>query len=173
MNKKEFLDELRVGLAGLPESDLEERLNFYEEMIDDRIDEGLTEEEAIEEANFVLEQIAPYKIDCPGVCDMEMIAGDNGRADSLTPEQRTKIIKIFCDTIANAGYTPMIYMNLELAAIRINLDELEEYDKWFAYYNPEMYFPYKYKVWQYSEKGKVAGISEPVDMNIAFEPIWK
>jgi uncharacterized membrane protein len=47
MNKKEFLDELRVGLAGLPESDLEERLNFYEEMIDDRIDEGLTEEEAI------------------------------------------------------------------------------------------------------------------------------
>ena len=47
MNKKEFLDELRVGLAGLPENDLEERLNFYEEMINDRIDEGLSEEEAI------------------------------------------------------------------------------------------------------------------------------
>lgn len=135
--------------------------------------QAVTEAEAIEEANFVLEQIAPYQIDCPVVCDMEMIAGDEGRADSLTVEQRTQMIKTFCDTIANAGYTPMIYMNLELAAIRINLAELEGYDKWFAYYNPEMYFPYEYKVWQYSEKGTVAGISEPVDMNIAFEAIWE
>lgn len=134
--------------------------------------QAITEEEAIEEANFVLEKIAPYQVDCPVVCDMEMIAGDEGRADSLTPEQRTQMIKTFCDTIANAGYTPMIYMNLELAAIRVNLEELEGYDKWFAYYNPEMYFPYEYKVWQYSESGTVAGVSEPVDMNICFEPIW-
>ena len=55
----------------------------------------------------------------------------------------------------------------------INLEELEGYDKWFAYYNPEMYFPYEYKVWQYSEKGTVAGITEPVDLNICFEPIWE
>lgn len=47
MNKKEFLDALREGLSGLPESDLEERLDFYEEIIDDRMDEGLSEEEAI------------------------------------------------------------------------------------------------------------------------------
>ncbi|MBR5127032.1 MAG: glycoside hydrolase family 25 protein [Roseburia sp.] len=135
--------------------------------------QAVTEAEAIEEANFVLEQIAPYQIDCPIVCDMEMIAGDEGRADSLTPEQRTQMIKIFCDTIANAGYTPMIYMNLELATIRINLEELEGYAKWFAYYNPEMYFPYEYTVWQYSEKGTVAGVPEKVDMNICFEPIWE
>ena len=134
--------------------------------------QAITEAEAIEEANFVLEQIAPYQIECPVVCDMEMIAGDEGRADSLTVEQRTQLIKIFCDTIKNAGYTPMIYMNLELAAIRIDLAQLEEYDRWFAYYNPDMYFPYTYKVWQYSEKGTVAGIAEPVDLNIAFEPIW-
>ncbi|MBR3769787.1 MAG: hypothetical protein IKL06_04575 [Lachnospiraceae bacterium] len=135
--------------------------------------QAVTEAEAVEEANFVLEQIAPYQIDCPVVCDMEMIAGDEGRADSLTPEQRTQMIKTFCDTIAAAGYTPMIYMNLELAAIRINLEELESYDKWFAYYNPEMYFPYEYTVWQYSEKGTVAGVPEKVDMNISFEPIWE
>lgn len=135
--------------------------------------QAVTEAEAIEEANFVLEQIEPYRIECPVVCDMEMIAGDEGRADSLTPEQRTQLIKTFCDTIADAGYTPMIYMNLELAAIRVNLEELENYDKWFAYYNSDMYFPYEYKVWQYSEKGTVAGITEPVDLNIAFDPIWE
>ena len=135
--------------------------------------QAITEEEAIEEAYFVLEKIAPYQIDCPIVCDLEMIAGDEGRADSLTPEQRTQMMKVFCDTIAAAGYQPMIYMNLEMAAIRVNLEELEAYDKWFAYYNPKMYFPYEYKVWQYSESGRVAGVPELVDMNICFEPIWK
>jgi len=135
--------------------------------------QAITEAEAIEEANFVLEKIAPYQVECPIVCDLEMIAGDEGRADSLTPEQRTQMMKTFCDTIADAGYKPMIYMNLELAAIRIDLEALEGYDKWFAYYNPNFYFPYEYKVWQYSEKGTVAGVPEPVDMNICFEPIWE
>lgn len=135
--------------------------------------QAITEEEAIEEANYVLEKIAPYQVDCPVVVDLEMIAGDEGRADSLTPEQRTQMMKVFCDTVAEAGYKPMIYMNLEMAAIRINMEALEGYDKWFAYYNPEMYFPYEYKVWQYSEKGTVAGVPEPVDMNICFDPIWE
>jgi len=134
--------------------------------------QAINEEEVLEEVAFVLEHIAPYNVDCPIVFDMEMIAGDEGRADSLTPEQRTHLMKVFCDAIINAGHKPMIYMNLELASIRVNLAELEGYDKWFAYYNPEMYFPYEYKVWQYSESGTVAGVPELVDVNICFEPIW-
>ena len=47
MNKQEFIAELRVKLSGLPKSDVEERLSFYSEMIDDRTEEGLSEEEAI------------------------------------------------------------------------------------------------------------------------------
>ena len=47
MNKQEFLDELRKGLCGLPSEDIEERINFYSEMIDDRMEEGLTEEESV------------------------------------------------------------------------------------------------------------------------------
>lgn len=49
MSKQEFLSELRVKLIGIPKDDLEERINFYGEMIDDRIEEGLTEEQAISE----------------------------------------------------------------------------------------------------------------------------
>ena len=49
MNKHEFLTQLAGGLAGLPQSDVEERLAFYSEMIDDRIEEGLSEEEAVAE----------------------------------------------------------------------------------------------------------------------------
>ena len=47
MNKSEFLAELREGLAGLPQDDVEERIAFYNEMIDDRMEEGITEDEAV------------------------------------------------------------------------------------------------------------------------------
>ena len=47
MRKQEFLTELRKGLSGLPQDDIEERLSFYSEMIDDQIEEGLAEEEAV------------------------------------------------------------------------------------------------------------------------------
>lgn len=47
MNKQEFLDQLRKGLWGIPQDDIEERITFYSEMIDDRMEEGLTEEEAV------------------------------------------------------------------------------------------------------------------------------
>ena len=48
MQKQAFLDALRSQLAGLPEAEINERLNFYSEMIDDRMEEGLTEEEAVD-----------------------------------------------------------------------------------------------------------------------------
>lgn len=47
MNKSEFLVKLGNGLSGLPKKDIEERLNFYNEMIEDRIEEGISEEEAV------------------------------------------------------------------------------------------------------------------------------
>lgn len=47
MNKQDFIASLRASLSGLPKQDVEDRLNFYSEMIDDRIEEGLTEQEAV------------------------------------------------------------------------------------------------------------------------------
>ena len=47
MNKEQFLDELRSELSGLPQEDIEERIAFYEEMIADRMDEGMSEKEAV------------------------------------------------------------------------------------------------------------------------------
>ncbi len=47
MDKQEFLMQLRKGLSGLPQDDIEERLTFYGEMIDDRTEDGLSEEDAV------------------------------------------------------------------------------------------------------------------------------
>ncbi|WP_242369352.1 DUF1700 domain-containing protein [Adlercreutzia muris] len=46
MNKQEYLARLRAALACLPEGEIEESVAFYTEMIDDRVADGLTEEEA-------------------------------------------------------------------------------------------------------------------------------
>lgn len=48
MNKLQFLQALRKRLSALPKADLEERLRFYSEMIEDRMEEGLSEAEAVE-----------------------------------------------------------------------------------------------------------------------------
>lgn len=47
MMKKMFLDRLRVRLSHLSKEEQDERIAFYSEMIDDRIEDGLTEEEAV------------------------------------------------------------------------------------------------------------------------------
>lgn len=47
MNKQEFLARIREGLAGLSQEDIDRSIEFYAEMVDDRMEEGLTEEEAI------------------------------------------------------------------------------------------------------------------------------
>ena len=65
MSKREFLARLRRGLVGLPQDDLEERLIFYSEMIDDRMEEGLSEEEAIIEIGSVDQVISNIIDDTP------------------------------------------------------------------------------------------------------------
>ena len=55
MRKQEFLDALHAGLSGLTEADVLERLTFYSEMIDDRMEEGLSEEEAVSKIGNVEE----------------------------------------------------------------------------------------------------------------------
>ena len=58
MNKQEFVWALQNGLSGLPRQDVDERLAFYSEMIDDRMEEGLTEEEAVAEIGPIDQIIA-------------------------------------------------------------------------------------------------------------------
>lgn len=65
MNKQEFLARLRKGLYGLPQNDIEERLAFYGEMLDDRMEEGLSEAEAVLEMGDVDEIVRQAVADIP------------------------------------------------------------------------------------------------------------
>jgi uncharacterized membrane protein len=65
MSKQEFLAQLEKGLYGLPQADIDERLGFYSEMIDDRMEEGLSEEDAVAGIGSVDEVIAGIVADIP------------------------------------------------------------------------------------------------------------
>ena len=65
MNKEMFLEELKRKLIGLPQADIDERLAFYSEMIDDRIEDGLTEEEAVAKVGSVDEIVAQIMSEIP------------------------------------------------------------------------------------------------------------
>ena len=53
MNKQEFLCELQAALNGLPHDNIKESILFYSEMIDDRMDDGMSEEEAVSDIGSV------------------------------------------------------------------------------------------------------------------------
>ncbi|MBQ4119679.1 MAG: DUF1700 domain-containing protein [Clostridia bacterium] len=65
MSKQEFLAKLRRELSGLPQDDIEERLIFYNEMIEDRIEDGLSEEDAVAAVGSVSEIVKQIVLDTP------------------------------------------------------------------------------------------------------------
>ena len=135
--------------------------------------QAISREEVLEEAEFVLEKIAPYKIDCPVVFDVEKVADAGGSMNGISVEDMTAFTALFCETIENAGYRPMIYHNTEMGVMMLGLEALEGYDKWFAAYSDVFYYPYEHRIWQYSQTGRVQGIQGDVDLNISFGPLWE
>jgi len=130
--------------------------------------QAINEEEAIEEANYVLEAIEGYDVTYPIVIDIEEMTVEGARTADMTKEQWTKVCIAFCETVKEAGYTPMVYGNLKTFFIMLDMEQISMYDKWFAQYDTSVYFPYEFKIWQYSDKGTVKGISTDVDMNVSF-----
>ena len=62
----------------------------------------------------------------------------------------------------------MIYANAKWFTTKLDLEQLEGYEKWYADYQEEPLYPYQFKMWQYSEESVVPGIDGYVDMNIYF-----
>ena len=65
MSKQELFERLQNGLNGLPKEDIDERLMFYSEMIDDRAEEGLSEEQAVSAVGDVEEIVRQVIADTP------------------------------------------------------------------------------------------------------------
>ena len=125
-------------------------------------------EEGIEEAEFVLDTIKPYKVSWPIVLDIEDAGSDNARTVLLTRDERTTYACAFCDRIKDAGKVPMVYTNIRWFIEKLDISRLAAYNKWFAQYFNRPFFPYEFQIWQYTSSGKIDGIEGSVDLNISF-----
>lgn len=132
------------------------------------VTQAISEQEAKEEAKFVLNAIKGYDITWPVVLDVEASTNPDARTNNVTSEERTAQIDAFCKKIKNAGYTPMIYSNVSWYLTKMDISKLADYDFWIAYYKPSVYFPYDFKLWQYSCTGNVPGIDTEVDLDLSF-----
>ncbi len=130
--------------------------------------QAISNEEAIEEAEYVKQILADIKLDYPVAYDWEIIKDDSARTDSVSASQATQCAKAFCDKIKEYGYTPMIYSPSRELYFKYDLTQLSEYDIWYCEYADTPTFYYEFSMWQYSDSGKVDGIEGAVDLNICF-----
>lgn len=139
--------------------------------------QALTVEEAIEEADAVIEAIEPFNITYPVVFDWEIIYEDYARTDEISIDSLADCCIAFCERVKQAGYTPMIYQNTSTLLSKVDLPRVKEYDIWLAEYiedeDDEPTYYYDYKIWQYASDGKVPGIATDVDLNISFKDYSK
>ena len=131
--------------------------------------QAIDPEEAIEEADAVIDAIRPYNITYPVIFDWELITGDSARTDVMTVDNLADACISFCERVKSAGYTPMIYQNKNTTMFKLDLPKLQDYDFWLAEYGDKPTYYYDYQMWQYSSTGKVPGINGEVDMNISFK----
>lgn len=135
--------------------------------------QAVTVDEAIEEAQMVIDSLDGLDVNYPVVYDWEIIYDDSARTDNVPVDVLTDCCVAFCEAIEDAGYTPMIYQNKKTTMFKLDLERLTDYDFWLAEYNSEPTYYYDFTMWQYTSEGSVPGIEGDVDLNISFKDYAK
>ena len=139
---------------------------------------AISEEEAKEEAAWVAELLADYPITYPVAYDCENFDDPGSRQYHLTRSERTDLALVFLETLEKLGYEGMFYaskndLQFENAWETSRIEE--KYKIWVAQYpdqpypaTPQSSYDGPHQMWQYSTTGSVPGISQSVDLNVAY-----
>ncbi len=128
--------------------------------------QAINEDDPLEEAAFVAESLKGYELQLPVVYDPESILDDVARTDDVSGEQFTKNAIVFCNSIREKGYEPMIYSNMLWEAFEFDLSQLTDIPIWYADYEVFPQTPYHFVFWQYTNEGKINGIAGLMDIDI-------
>ena len=157
-------EAFRKNLAGAQTAGLDVGVYFYAQAVSD--------EEAEEEARFVLELLGDTELELPVVYDPEYVLDSDGekieeaRTSALEGEQVTQNTLLFCEAMEEAGYAAAFYSNLLSESEVFDMTALAGISVWYADYSETPQTPYAFTFWQYSESGTVPGIEGAVDLNI-------
>lgn len=148
----------KTNVAGATANGIKVGIYFYSAAIN--------ENEAVEEAVWVISKIKTYRITYPVVYDFEDY--QRHRCANVDGAQATKNAHTFLNLLRQAGYDPMMYANKSDLTSRISRTAFSGYKMWLAHYTSQTDYSGSYNMWQYTSKGSVSGINGYVDMNIAY-----
>lgn len=117
---------------------------------------------AVDQANHFVAQVSLSEGDLPPVLDIEVL--DRVNPKILVPALKTWLVLI----TRHYGVRPIVYTNLNFYN-RYLAGHLDEYPLWIARYNgaePVLACGRDWQFWQYGNRGTVAGIDGPVDLNV-------
>ncbi len=156
------LDESFVAnITGAQAAGLEVGVSFFSQAV------NVTE--AVEEAEFVVSNLIPYKISYPVAYVMEYISNDDARIDSLDQDKKTQIAEAFLSHVEKEGYRPILYGNMNWLLGELIPDKLlVDYDVWLNDQSPVPDYPYQFKMWRYATEQTVAGVENNTSYVISF-----
>ena len=136
---------------------------------------ALTEADADREADFVLSLLKDKQFDLPIYYDVEDVH-DTTQAGVLTQNMGglskaalTAIVNRFCETVEKAGYFVGIYSGKYWFKDKMDMSVLNRYTVWLAHWTTKTDYTGPYALWQYTDSGRVDGITTAVDMNELYQ----
>ncbi len=134
------------------------------------------EAEAQEEAQWVADFISQYSITYPVAYDCEGYQEPESRQYDMTREERTEVALAFLKAIEKAGYEGMFYGSKHDLETQWDMEAIQKnYKVWVARYpgkaDPALDrsgYEGRHQMWQYATDGKIPGISQSVDLNVAY-----
>lgn len=128
-----------------------------------------TDEEAIEEADFIIGECKRMNFVLPVFLDSEIAETKfhSGRADTLSLKNRTHFLQIICEKLQGAGIPAGIYASISWLRNQLDLSQLP-FSIWVAEWGSKLTFDKKEGkcvLWQYTSNGSVPGISGKVDLS--------
>lgn len=156
------LDEKFItNIAKAQGAGLEVGITFFSQALD--------VEEAVEEAEFVIQNLSSYKISYPIAFDMEYILNDKARIDILDEDQKTQTAEAFLKAVEKEGYRGILYGNKSWLLGELVPDKLlRDYDVMLLDPSPVPDYPYQFKMWKYAVNQEIPGIENKSSYIISF-----
>ncbi len=123
-----------------------------------------SKEEAINQVNWITNNLKNYQIDLPIVYDWE--SWSNFNSTNLSLYQFNEVADTFLEEIEKKGYTPMLYSSKNYLE---NIWYESKYDVWLAHYTNKTNYNGNYYIWQMCSDGKIDGINGYVDIDILYK----
>ena len=130
-----------------------------------------SEAKARAEAQACLDVASGWDIELPIYFDFEEDSARFAKESGCTVNRSwvTAITKAFCETITAGGMRAGYYFNYSFSCTYYDHTKLRPYSQWFAYWSNHIKAGFEPDIWQYTDKGRIAGIAGNVDCDLLFK----